>query len=460
MTRTEIFTASSPILVSPADLYAWHARPGAFARLQPPWERVELLEQTGGIAAGAHVRLRAKFGPRWLEWIARHEVDEPGRRFVDVQERGPFAAWRHEHGFTPDPSGDREASMLTDRVTYRLPGGPLGRALGAGVVRRKLERMFRYRHAVTRDDLALWRGLRHAPRMKIAITGATGLVGSALAPLLTTQGHEVVRFSRGHGAGLARWNPARHEIDLAALHEVDAVIHLAGANVADGRWTAARRRELVTSRVDTTRWLVEVLGKLERRPAVFVSASATGYYGDTGDATVDEHAPAGSGFLAGLCRDWEAAALGAEAWGARVVLARIGVVLTPMGGALAKLLPVFRAGLGGRIGHGQQGMSWIALDDVLGALAHLVATNLARGPFNLVAPVPVTNAEFTRTLARVLGRPAVLPVPAALLRLAVGAMADEALLASSRVRPARLAESGYSFRAPDLAVALRHVLGK
>jgi uncharacterized protein (TIGR01777 family) len=296
-------------------------------------------------------------------------------------------------------------------------------------------------------------------RTKIAITGASGLLGSALASFLSSQGHEVVRLSRSGGPGFARWNPARQEIDLAALRGIDAVVHLAGANLAAGRWHAKRKREIVASRIDVTRWLVEVLGRRDDRPRIFMGASAAGFYGDTGDRLVDESAPAGTGFLADLCAGWEAEAARAAGWGARTVMLRTGVVLSAAGGALAKLVPVFRAGLGGPIAGGKAWMSWIALDDVLGAVAHLLESDESRGPVNLVAPEPVTNGEFTRTLARVLRRPAVVPVPAVALRLAVGELADEGILASSRVRPARLLESGYRYRWPELEAALRHELG-
>lgn len=457
---SDLFEARSPMPVSADALYAWHARGGAFARLQPPGERVELLEHTGGIADGARLRMRTKLGPLWLEWVARHEGHEPGRKFVDVQERGPFAAWRHEHVFEPDARAGGDTSTLVDRVTYRLPGGILGRAIAGGFVRRKLARLFQHRHAITRADLDFWRSQRDVPRMKIAITGATGLLGSALAPFLTTQGHEVVKFSRGGGPGTARWNPARQEIDLAALRGVDAIVHLAGANVGDGRWTASRKRELVDSRVQTTRWLVDLLGRLGARPRIFLCASATGFYGNTGDTLVDETSPAGTGFLADLCRAWETEALRAEAWGARVVLLRTGVVCAAGGGALAKLAPVFRSGLGGVVASGKQWMSWIALDDVLGAITHLLGREDARGPVNLVAPTPVTNADFTKTLAHVVKRPAIMHVPAAALRLLIGEMADEAVLASLRVRPRRLEETGYTFRLPDLEAALQHELGR
>ncbi len=296
--------------------------------------------------------------------------------------------------------------------------------------------------------------------MKIAITGAAGMLGSMLTPFLEGQGHTVVRFSRGGGANIIRWNPARQEIDLAALRDVEAVIHLAGANLAGGRWTRARKRELVSSRVEVTRWFVEVLGRLASRPRLFLGASAVGYYGDTGDSWVDEAAAAGRGFLAELCAAWEAEAARAAGWGARVVALRSGVVLSPAGGALAKLLPVFRAGLGGPIAGGRTWMSWIAPEDFLGAVNHVLAADSLRGPVNLVAPAPVTNAEFTQALSRVLHRPALVPVPAAALRLAIGEMADEALLANSRVRPARLVGSGYVYRWPELEPALRHELGR
>lgn len=457
MTETREFRSLMP--VSPADLYAWHARPGAFQRLQPPWERVELLEHTSDITDGARARLRVHAGPFRLSWTARHQGTEPGRRFVDVQERGPFALWCHEHECAADPGGNPDASELIDRVTYQLPGGLLGHWCGGGYVRRKLERMFRYRHAVTRGDLEYWRNTRDVPRLNIAITGASGLVGTALTAFLTTQGHDVVRLSRSAGPGFVRWDPARHVLDRDALRGVDAVIHLAGANLASGRWNDARKREFFASRVDVTRWLVDELAQLEPRPRIFLGASATGYYGDTGDVAMDETNGPGTGYLADLCAAWEAETKCAESWGARVVSMRLGVVLSAAGGALAKLVPIFRAGLGGPLAGGRAWMSWIALDDVLGAVTYALGDTSLRGPVNLVAPDPVTNADFTRALARATHRPAFVPVPGWALRVAVGEFAEAALLASSRIRPTRLAASGYTFRHPDLATALRHELG-
>ncbi len=300
-----------------------------------------------------------------------------------------------------------------------------------------------------------------SPPLHVAVTGSHGLVGSALVSLLTTRGHRVTRLVRGapRTADEAAWDPVRGLPDPSRLDGVDAVVHLAGENIAAGRWTPARKEAIRQSRVQGTRRLAEDLARLPRPPRVLVSASAVGYYGDRGDEVLREDSPAGGGFLADVCREWEAATESASQVGSRVVHLRFGMILSPAGGALAKMLPVFRLGLGGRIGSGRQFVSWVALDDVLGVILHAMVAERARGPLNVVAPAPVTNADFTRTLSRVLSRPAILPLPALAARLALGEMADALLLASVRVVPARLVESGYSHRYPDLEAALRHLLG-
>ncbi len=297
--------------------------------------------------------------------------------------------------------------------------------------------------------------------MKVLVTGASGFVGSAIVPSLADEGHFVVRLVRtapAPGRSEVAWNPAGGTIDLDALEGLDAAIHLAGANIAAGRWTAAIKRRIRESRVGGTRLLCESFARLDRPPKVLVCASAVGYYGDGGHAVLREDSPAGTGFLAGVCREWEAAAEPAERRGVRVVRLRIGMVLSERGGALARMLPVFRAGLGGRVGSGAQYVSWIALDDLVGAVGHAIRTEALDGPVNAAAPNPVTNREFAKTLGRVLGRPAVLPAPAFALRLLLGEMADELLLASARVEPGRLLRSGYRFRHPELEEALRHLL--
>jgi uncharacterized protein (TIGR01777 family) len=298
--------------------------------------------------------------------------------------------------------------------------------------------------------------------MKVAITGASGLVGRRLVPLLTTGGQQVVRLVRrpARGAGEARWDPASGRVDGAALEGADAVVHMAGENIAEGRWTAARKAVLRDSRIGPTRRLAEALAVLPRPPRVLVSSSATGYYGDRGDAWLDETSPAADDFLGRLAREWEEATAPAAQAGIRVVRLRTGIVLAPEGGALGKMLLPFKAGLGGVLGSGRQYMSWIAIDDLLEVIRFALAAAALAGPVNAVAPAPVTNREFTKTLGRVLGRPTIAPAPAFALRLAFGEMADAALLGSARVRPARLLDAGYRFRFEALEPALRHLLGK
>jgi len=301
-------------------------------------------------------------------------------------------------------------------------------------------------------------------RMRVAITGSTGLLGSEVATALSAAGHEVVRLIRRVPApgekGELRWDPVKGEIDAAALEGLDAVVHLAGENIASGRWNAARKAAIRDSRVNGTRLLCDALARLDRPPKTLVCASAIGYYGDRGEDLLTEESPPGTGFLPDVCREWEAASDPAARKGIRVVALRIGMVLTSKGGALPQMLPLFRAGLGGVLGGGRQYVSWIALDDLPGIVLHALQCEKMRGPVNAVAPVPVTNRELTEALGKTLSRPTLLPVPAFALRLAVGGeMADALLLASARVAPRRLEETGYRFRFPELSGALRHLLG-
>jgi uncharacterized protein len=299
--------------------------------------------------------------------------------------------------------------------------------------------------------------------MNLLVTGSTGLVGSALVPFLTDGGHTVTQLVRSpsrHGDRTARWDPARDQIDTPGLEGQDAVVHLAGENIASGRWTAAKKARIKDSRVNGTRLLCEALARLSRPPPSLLCASAIGYYGSRGDEVLTEESSSGSGFLPEVCREWEAAAAPAVGKGMRVVFLRTGVILSSRGGALAKMLTPFRLGAGGRIGSGRQYMSWIALDDVVGAIHHTLLTESLRGPVNVVTPRPVTNLDFTRTLGRVLRRPTIAPLPGFMARLLLGEMADELLLSSSRVEPTRLLATHYPFRFPDLEGALRHLLGK
>ncbi len=296
---------------------------------------------------------------------------------------------------------------------------------------------------------------------RVVVTGASGLVGTALCTLLRTRGHHVDRLVRRPArpeAGEIRWDPAHGSIDAASLEGTDLVVNLAGESIAAGRWTPARKRAILESRTQGTRLLCETLARLDRRPQALVSASAVGYYGDRGEEWVTEESAAGAGFLADVCKQWEAATLPAREAGIRVVNLRIGVVLSTAGGALARMLPTFRFGLGGRLGAGRQYMSWITLDDLVAAIEHLLFASQTAGPVNAVAPNPVTNAQFTKTLGRILRRPTFLSMPAFAVRLALGEMGEAVLLSGVRAKPARLLADGFSFRDHELEPALRGML--
>jgi hypothetical protein len=458
MTR-EVFVRRETLPVTADEAFGWHERPGAFERLVPPWERIDLVEQTGGVRDGARVVLRMHAGPLRVRWVAEHEGYAAGREFRDVQVEGPFRAWEHTHRVEPRDDG---TSVLEDRVEYALPLAPVARLFAGRSMRRRLERTFAYRQRTTRDDLAAHAATKGRTPMQIAVSGASGLVGEALSAFLTTGGHGVRRLVRAATASADSvvWNPDRGTIDAAALGGVDAVVHLAGESIASGRWNDERKRRIRESRVKGTRLVAETIAAMPRRPRVLVCASAVGFYGARGDEGLDESSAPGAGFLAEVCREWEAAADPARAAGIRVVHVRFGVVLSPKGGALAKMLLPFRMGAGGRLGTGAQWMSWISLDDAIGAVHHALTREEVAGPVNAVAPNPVTNAVFTKTLGAVLGRPTIFPMPAFAARLAFGEMADHLLLTGQKVLPRRLLETGYRFRHPSLEGALRHLLGR
>src|SRR5947207_643005 len=295
--------------------------------------------------------------------------------------------------------------------------------------------------------------------MKILIAGSHGLVGTALIKSLETEGDEFFRLVRHYPSSHSEieWSPDRYSIALARLEGFDAVINLAGEPIAEGRWTEEKKRRIRESRVKGTKLLGDALANLTQPPKTFICASAIGYYGDRGDEILTETSAPGKDFLAEVCVEWEQATALATEKGIRVVNTRFGVILDANGGALAKMLPPFRMGVGGRIGSGKQWMSWIALDDVVGGVKFALANDSLKGPVNFVAPAPVTNAEFTKTLGKALSRPTLFPIPAFGVRLLFGEMADALLLSSQRVDPEQLTQTGYMFELPQLDGALRHL---
>ncbi|HET7604327.1 MAG TPA: TIGR01777 family oxidoreductase [Gemmatimonadales bacterium] len=448
----EIVERTDSVTAPAGAVYAWHERPGALERLLPPWQRVTVVQQGGGLTDGARTVLSVPVGPVRMRWVARHRNTVPGRQFVDEMVSGPLAHWVHLHKMLPQSD---TSSSVHDRVEFTPPLGPLG-ALATPWIRRRVDRMLRYRHEILRDEFA--QGMPAVP-LTVAVTGATGFIGSRLVRALTTSGHLVRRIVRHDpGADDIVWHPARGELDPRRLDGVDAVLHLAGASISR-RWTREQKQRIRESRRTSTALLARALSRLDRKPAVLVSMSAVGYYGSQGDTVLDEQAAPGDDFLAEVCKVWEASADPAREAGIRVVHPRLGIVLSPAGGALPLLSLPVRLGVGGRLGSGDQWLSWVALDDVLGVLRHAIEHDDLSGPVNLVGRAE-RNRDFIATLAGVLHRPAAIPVPAFALRAVAGEMADGLLLASQRVEAAALAQSMYRMRYPELEGALRHVLGR
>lgn len=425
-------TVDAPI----EEVFAWHTRPGAVVRLTPPWQPLSVVREAESLRDGvAEMRV-----PPGIRVTARHVASgyTPPTRFTD--ELAAPVPWRHTHDFADTGDG---RTLMTDTVETPVP---------AWVLRP----MFRYRHRQLADDLAAHARAAAEPRT-IAVTGASGLVGTALTALLTTGGHHVVRLVRGRpGEDERHWDPESPAPGL--LDGVDAVVHLAGAPIA-GRFTEAHKRAVHDSRVAPTRRLAALAGRAG--VPVFVSASAVGFYGpDRGDEELDESSPRGEGFLAGVVAGWEDATAPAADAGTRVVCVRTGVVQSPRGGALRLLWPLFAAGLGGRLGDGRQWLSWIGIDDIADVYLRAVADDRLAGPVNAVTDA-VRNAEYSRVLASVLGRRACLPVPGFAPRLLLGEEgAREFAEAGQRVVPGRLRAVGHHFRWPRLAGALGHVLGR
>jgi len=434
------------------EVFGWHTRPGAMTRLVPPWQPMIVVAEAESLADG-----RAVLGlPGGLRWIAQHERDgfDPPHRFVDaLSSAGPRSLpprvigwWRHTHEFFDAPGG---GTRVRDEVDTTVPGAAL-------------RPTFVYRHRQLADDLAAHRDAAAAGMrpLVVAITGASGLVGSALTAFLTTGGHRVIRLVRrpARSKDERQWRADAPAPDL--LSGVDAVVHLAGASIA-GRFTAGHTAAIRDSRIEPTRLLTQVAADSDDGPRVFVCASAVGIYGfDRGDAVLCEESVRGEGFLADVVADWEAATRPADDAGLRVVNIRTGIVQAAAGGTLRLLRPLFLAGMGGRLGNGWQWLSWIGLDDLVGVYHRALYDTRLTGPVNAVGPEPVRNVDYTKALADVLHRPAVLPVPSFGPRLLLGGQgARELAEADQRVVPTKLTELSHRFRHVNVEDALAHQLG-
>ncbi len=456
--ENESFVRTSLVNAPAEALGAWHHRRGAFRRLVPPWVRFRVIEEPEALKNGARSIVKTRLAPLvWSKWVAELKNVTPDGNFSDTQLKGPFAHWFHQHRFIDQGA---EKSQLNDAIEYRLPLGPVGNFFGGWYVKRQLEQLFRYRHTITTMDLKRLQE-QPVPRLRILISGASGLVGSALTAYLETCGHEVLALTRNPRPGSSdlRWDIQAGEIDLTGAGKIDAVVHLAGENVA-GRWTKRKKHRILSSRRDGTRLLSEAIARLPEKPSVMVSASGINYYELNPLNLQDEDSPIGTSFLAEVCRAWEDNTRAAREAEIRVVNLRIGFVLTPAGGGLKLMLPAFRCGLGGPIGNGRQRLSWISIDDLTDIIHTCVCDERYRGAVNAVAPEPVTNREFSRALGQTLHRPAILPAPAFALKALLGDFARETVLPDLPVYPKRLQENGYQFRFASLESALAHLLGQ
>lgn len=446
-----------------SSVFAWHEKDGAVNRLTPPWAPLSLVARKGrGIDKGVEVTFKIKIFGIPMKWQARHIGYKENAMFRDCQIKGPFAYWEHSHLFHERST---DSTVMEDQVKFRLPFGIFSLPF-YGYAKRQLSRIFFYRHQVLKYDMENRVGKMQ--KQRILISGGSGAIGKALVSFLKTCGHEVICLVRDpSGRDLNQesqnvhfWDPYSNVLDMDAIGPVDAVINLNGVDISRGRWHLSQRAKILNSRVISTQVLVEKMNQMPHPPSTFISASAIGFYGDGGQSRLTEESEGNDCFISRVCRQWEEASLGAMDAGIRTVQLRIGVVLTPAGGALERMLLPFLMGLGTRLADGKQYMSWIGMEDVLGGIFHILGNKEIHGPVNLTAPEPVTNREFTHTLAGILGRRAPFVLPKAVVLAFWGEMGKETLLASARVMPEKLIKSGYRFVHPRLEMALGHVLGR
>lgn len=455
---TTLFEHQGTYPCTPQQLYNWHARYGALERLLPPWEKTRIVSRKGGIDPGGEVVLKIRTGPFPFTYHAHHVENVPGEMFRDIQAKGPFKSFSHSHYFKKDTSG----TLLHDKVEYSLPLDNLLPSFLKKHVHKSLEQVFHHRESIIGEDIKVHLRCSQQP-LKILISGASGVLGRELIPFLTTGGHTVwtlVRRDPDLHKNEIFWDPENNILDGAKLPKIDAVIHLAGEYIGLSRWSEEKKQRVIHSRVDGTRLLSRVVSSLAVKPRVFLCASAVGYYGDSSTTGLDENSPLGQDFISKVCGLWEGSAAETLDKEIRTVFVRLGVGLTPRGGALEKILDTSPLGFIRRFGSGNQYISWISTDDMISAMLHCLTCESLEGPVNIAAPQPVTNAEFMQILAKVAGRPLLFPVPAKLLKFVYGQMASEILLSGCHVSAQKLVDSGFTFRHPNLALALKKLLGK
>ena len=440
--------------------FAWHANTGAIARLTPPWAPLKMISKTGtGIKKGVKVKFKIKIFTIPMIWESEHVGYEKNRFFKDRQIRGPFTKWVHTHKFIPDGNN---RFIMEDHIEFKLPFGILSYPFYK-FAKKEFKRMFDYRHRILKYDLE--HNINGSKTKTILISGASGTIGSALVPLLQTMGHKVLRLVRKKENLLEDeifWDPYKGVLDLNYENtgKIHAVINFNGVDISKGPWTKKQKKKIIDSRVIPTRLLANKIKNLDPAPKVFISSSAIGFYGTRDEEILNEDNSQGDCFISEVCNRWEKAACDAEKPGIRIVHLRTGVVLTPAGGALSKMALPFRLGLGVVLSHGRQYMSWISLEDAISGIVHILDNDKIKGSVNLTAPNPVTNREFSQTLARVFKKKVYFKMPKFLVSLIWGEMGRETLLSSARVIPEKLTNTGFAFRHKNLLDALKHMLGR
>jgi uncharacterized protein len=457
------FIKRTEIPATNKETFDYHTREGALERLVPPWSILTVTNHDGNIKDGAMSTFKVTLGFIGFHWKAAHFGYVQDWQFQDKMVKGPFQTWTHTHSFTPDKIG---RCKMEDKIAYSPPFGKLGAMLLNNTIQNNLNQLFHYRHRILRNDINLWKLAARIKGQKILITGSNGLIGSSLIPLLTAAGeHKVTRLERPFSkrndirSRSLFWDPSSDKVNLKDLEGFDVVVHLAGENIF-GRWTDSKKQRILGSRVKSTRLLCDSLIKLANPPSTLICASATGFYGNRGNEVLTEESKPGFGFLSEVCRKWEESTQIAKDVGIRVVNSRFGVVLTPKGGILQKLLALSRFGMGLRFGHENQYISWVSIEDVIGSIFYSIINSSIRGPVNVVSPHPVTNLEFSNTLARIIKSKITLPVSQKLATMMFGELADSTMGSSALVVPKKLSLAGYRFINQELEDALRLLLGR
>ena len=457
------FTHKKQYEASKQELWNWYNSPGAFRRIMPEWDGIKPV-QVGSLKNGEETIFKVSIGPIKRKWVARHHSVVENETFSDRMIKGPFGKWNHQHSFV----GSGNDTEVQDTIDWKLPLHILTGWTAAITVIPRMNQMFRYRSEKVANDLKQIQKTRDLPRQRVLVSGSTGMIGLQLCAFLEAAGHDVHRLLRVdsklpadiNSEKVIRWNDKTGKIINGDMNGFDSVIHLAGAGIGDKRWSQKRKDIIRDSRVIPTANLSKVLAGLDQPPKAFLSGSAIGYYGDRGTTSVDESSSKGDGFLSETCSQWEQSSSVAEEAGIRVSHLRSGIVISPLGGALAKLLLPTKMGGGGPVGGGRQIQSWISLDDEIYAIHHLMMQDTSQGAYNLTSPNSVSQKMFAKKLGHVLRRPAFMPLPKFALQLMFGEMGKVLITEGQDVKPTRLQESGFVFTYSDLENCLRNCLGR